>query len=383
MGDLLRLRADRLVTPGGILRNAHLEIRGSRVHSIASDDHQHQEPAEHVPGWIVPGFVDSHVHGGGGCNYATDDQVEALEARAFHATRGTTTSLASLITAPLDVLLRQIAALGELVDDGHFAGLHLEGPFLSPAQPGAHEVALLRAPDPATIDRLLKAGGGRIATVTLAPELAGGLDAVRRFTAAGVRVAVGHTAADRATTAAALEAGATLATHLFNAMPGIHHREPGPIPLLLDDSRVGVELIADGFHVHRDVLQLAAAAAGRDRVVLVTDAMAAAGMPDGQFRLGGRVVDVRDGRARLARDDGEPGPIAGSTATMATAFTTLAAITGRIDHVAAMASTNAARNLGLADVGRISPGARADLCVVDDSGALQRVMHAGRWLPGS
>ena len=211
--------------------------------------------------------------------------------------------------------------------------------------------------------------------------LPGALTAIERFAAAGIRVAVGHTDADRDAVAAALDAGATVATHLFNAMRGVHHREPGPIPLLLNDPRVAVELIADGFHLHPDVLRLAVAAAGPERVMLVTDAMAAAGQPDGAYALGGQHVQVRDGTARLVDADGRPGAIAGSTLTMASAFRTTAGIVG-IEVAAAMAATNPARRLGLTDVGRIETGVRADLCVVDDGGTLLRVMQGGRWLAG-
>ena len=376
-----RLLADHVVTPDGVRDHAVIEINDARLTTISSPPEEAHEDVmtEHLTGWVVPGFVDPHVHGGGGHDYATDDPQTAVAARAFHAAHGTTTGLASLVTAPLDVLVQQIQTLADLVDDGHFAGIHLEGPFLSPAQPGAHEPTLLRAPDPAAVERLLEAGGGRIVTVTLAPELPGGVEAVRRLTAAGVRVAIGHTDADRDTVAATLDAGATMATHLFNAMPGVHHRDPGPVPLLLSDTRVGVELIADGFHVHPDVLRMAAAAAG-ERAILITDAMAAAGMADGRFALGGRTVEVHDGQARLTSPDGAPGPIAGSTATMATAFGVMTAVTGRIEQVAAMAATNAARFLDLSDVGRIEPGGRADLCVVDDHGVLLRVMQGGDWL---
>jgi N-acetylglucosamine-6-phosphate deacetylase len=163
-------------------------------------------------------------------------------------------------------------------------------------------------------------------------------------------------------------------------MRSIHHRKPGPVPLLLTDDRVAVELITDGFHVHRDVLRMAAKAAGPGRVLLITDAMAAAGKSDGEFALGGRKVHVREGKAQIVAEDGSLGSIAGSTLTMAQAFQTMAEITGSIEVAAAMAGTNAARQLGLDGVGRIEAGCRADLCVVDDDGALQRVMRAGRWL---
>jgi N-acetylglucosamine-6-phosphate deacetylase len=324
--------------------------------------------------------VDTHVHGGGGFDYATEDPEEAVAAREFHAANGTTTSFASLLTAPVDVLCRQLATLADLVDDGHFAGIHLEGPFLSERQRGAHDPALLRAPDPASVARLVEAGRGRLAMVTLAPELPGALPAITELTAQGVRAAVGHAAPDEHTLAAALDAGATVATHLFNAMPAIHHRRPGPVPRLLVDPRVGIELIGDGFHVHPDVLRMAVAAAGPDRVALVTDAMAAAGMSDGDYTLGSLDVRVREGRARLIAPDGSAGSIAGSTVTMAGAFEVVTGILGDVGTVAAMASTNPARRFGLPEVGGIAPGNRADLCVVDPAGALQRVMRGGRWL---
>jgi N-acetylglucosamine-6-phosphate deacetylase len=383
MSDTHRLRADHVVTPDGVIQDAVIEIMGDRLVSCELAAMQAGSEPDHVPGWVVPGFVDVHVHGGGGFDYATEDPQVAIEARMFHAAHGTTASLASLVTAPPEVLCRQISAIADLVEAGHFDGIHLEGPFLSPIQRGAHRRSLLRHPDPAIIDQLISAGRGHLTTVTLAPELPGATAAITQFVAAGVRVAVGHTDADRDAIAVALDLGATLATHLFNAMRSVHHREPGPVPLLLTDSRVAVELIADRFHLHRDILRVAASAAGPERVILITDAMAAAGKPDGEFALGGRKVLVRDGLARLVSKDGKPGPIAGSTLTMAEAFQTMAGITGSIEIAAAMAATNAARHLGLKGVGRIEAGGRADLCVVDDDGALRRVMQAGRWLPGT
>ena len=381
IGEARLLLADRVVTPNGIIDNAVIGIRGDRLVSCAPLKGPVPGEVERVAGWVVPGFVDTHVHGGGGFDYATEDPEDALRARAFHAAYGTTTSLASLVTASIDVLCRQVAMLSELVADGHFAGIHLEGPFLSLAQPGAHDPTLLRPPDAGTIDRLISAGRGALSVVTLAPELPGAVAAIGQFTAAGVRVAVGHTDADQLAVAAALDAGASIATHLFNAMRGIHHREPGPVPLLSTDSRVGIELIADGFHLHPDVLRMAAAAAGRERTMLVTDAMAASGMPDGEFALGGLKVAVRAGMARIVAADGSPGPIAGSTLTMARAFEYMTGIVDDISAVAAMASSNAAVRFGLLEVGRVEPGCRADLCVVDDQGALRRVMQSGRWLP--
>ena len=375
-----RLLAEHAVTPGGVVHDALIVTDGERIVSCERPENPEAGELERVEGWVVPGFVDTHVHGGGGFDYATEDPEEAVAARDFHAANGTTTTFASLLTAPVDVLCRQLAALADLVDDGHLAGIHLEGPFLSERQRGAHDPVLLRAPDPDCVGQLVEAGRGRLAMVTLAPELPGAVPAISQLTREGVRVAVGHSGADERTLAAALEAGATVATHLFNAMPAIHHRRPGPVPRLLTDSRVGIELIADGFHVHPDVLELAVLAAGGQRVSLVTDAMAAAGMSDGDYTLGSLDVRVRDGRARLVGPDGSAGSIAGSTLTMASAFELMTRIVGDVATVAVMASTNAARRFDLPKVGMIAPGYRADLCVVDGAGKLQRVMRGGRWL---
>lgn len=378
--DTHHLLAEHAVTPDGVVDDALIVTDGERIVSCEGPRKPVASDVERVDGWVVPGFVDTHVHGGGGFDYATEDPAQAVAAREFHAANGTTTTFASLLTAPVDVLCRQLATLADLVDDGHFAGIHLEGPFLSERHRGAHDPALLRAPGPAALTELVAAGRGRLAMLTLAPELPGAVPAIRQLTGEGVRVAVGHSGADERTLEAALEAGATVATHLFNAMPAIHHRRPGPVPRLLTDSRVGIELIADGFHVHPDVLKLAVVAAGGDRVSLVTDAMAAAGMPDGDYTLGALDVRVRDGRARLVGPDGSAGSIAGSTLTMAGAFELMTRIVGDIATVAVMASTTAARHFGLPEVGMIAAGYRADLCVVDRAGALQRVMRGGRWL---
>ena len=379
----MRLRCRQLVTAAhGVLDGAVLVIADGEIIGIESaDSHPATFPvAEEIDGWAVPGFIDTHGHGGGGATYATTDPDEARRARRFHREHGTTTAIASLVTAGLDVLAAQIEALRPLVEAGEFAGIHLEGPFLSERRKGAHDPALLRDPDPAVVLDLVERSGGTVTMVTLAPELTGGLASIEALADAGVVAAIGHTDADDATAAAALDAGATVVTHLFNAMPPIHHREPGPIPRLLVDDRCEVELIADGFHLHPQVIELAVAAAGSDRVALVTDAMAAAGMPDGDFALGELRVSVRDGQARLVEPDGTPGSIAGSTLTMAAAFERMVGWGYPIEQVAAMAATTPARWHRLDTVGELAPGCRADLCVVDDHGQLLRVMQAGSWV---
>ena len=374
-----RLWCERVVTPVGERRGVLLEIADGRVADLQPAAGPPAD-AERVAGWTVPGFVDTHGHGGGGHDYATLDADEARVARAFHRAHGTTTALASLVTADLDTLVAQIGTLVPLVRTGELAGLHLEGPFLSPAKKGAHDASLLVPPTPEAVDRLLEAADGTLAMVTVAPELPGALAAIARLVAGGVAVAVGHTDGDETDARRALDAGATVATHLFNAMRPIHHREPGPVPVLLGDERVVVELIGDGFHLHRDVVRMAVDAAGLDRVALITDAMVATGMPDGGYTLGGLDVVVRHGEARLVEPDGSPGSIAGSTLTMAAGFAFLVSLGLSIPGAAHLAASTPARRHGLDGRGTIESGAAADLCVVDDAGRLQRVMQNGAWV---
>ena len=374
-----QLWCERAVTPTGERRGVLLDIVGGRIADLRTAVDA-PTGAEVVSGRVVPGFVDTHGHGGGGHNYATLDADEARATRAFHRRHGTTTALASLVTADLDTLVAQIQTLAPLVRTGELAGLHLEGPFLSAAKKGAHTASLLRPPTAESVDRLLEAADGTLAMVTVAPELPGGLAAIARLVAAGVVVAVGHTDGDETDARRALDAGATVATHLFNAMRPIHHREPGPVPVLLGDERVVVELIGDGFHLHRDVVRMAVDAAGLDRVALITDAMAATGMPDGRFSLGDRNVLVRHGEARLVEEDGSAGSIAGSTLTMAAGFEFLVGLGMSVPGAAHLAASTPARRHGLPGVGVIETGAAADLCVVDDTGRLQRVMQDGAWV---
>lgn len=323
---------------------------------------------------VSPGLIDIHGHGGGGASY--DDGAAAIRtARAVHLAHGTTRAVLSLVTASIDDLAARVALIADLADhDATILGSHLEGPFLDAGHKGAHTATLLRAPDDAAVDRLLAAGRGTVRQVTLAPELPGGLAAVARFVEEGTAVAVGHTNADRDRAAAAFDAGATLLTHAFNAMPGIHHRRPGPVVAAMRDPRVTLELIADGIHVHPDVIALAFAGAP-GRIALITDAMAAAGATDGHYELGGLDVTVRDGTARLDAD----GTIAGSTLTQDAAVRLAIACGVALPHALAAATSVPARALGLGHRhGTLRPGAVADAVLWDD------LLHPRRvWVDGS
>lgn len=259
---------------------------------------------------LTPGFIDIHGHGGAGAAY--DDGVQAIRtARALHRAHGTTRAVISLVTAPLDELARSVEAIADLMrTDADILGSHLEGPFLDPGHKGAHEPSLLRPPVAADVSALLAAGRGTIRQVTIAPELPGGLEAIRLIVESGAAAAVGHTDADAAMAVAAFDAGASILTHAFNAMPGIHHRAPGPVLAAAADRRVVLEAIADNVHLDPHVIKLLFDTAP-ERVALVTDAMAAAGSADGHYDLGAVSVTVKDG---IARTD-ETGSIAGSTLT--------------------------------------------------------------------
>jgi N-acetylglucosamine-6-phosphate deacetylase len=384
------LLADHVVTGDGVLDRASVLVRDGRIAEVIHresgsgigplDPRSAGPDSQRLDGWLVPGFVDTHNHGGGGADFATTDPDEIRQAVAFHLTHGTTTTLASLVTAAPETYDKQLAALAPLVAAGELAGVHLEGPFLSPEQPGAHDPALLARPSAGAVQRLIDAGAGSIRMVTVAPELPGGMAAIERLVEAGVVVAFGHSDADEAVVGDAIAAGARVATHLFNAMRPIHHREPGPVPRLLTDPRVTVELICDGFHLHPDVITMAVDTAGPERVALVTDAMLAAGAASGRYRLGSLAVEVTDGQARLIDADGGLGSIAGSTLTMGAAFELVVGLGIPIVDAARMAATTPAIRHGLGDVGVIEAGRQADFCLVDDAGHLRRVMRAGRWV---
>ncbi|WP_353807275.1 N-acetylglucosamine-6-phosphate deacetylase [Agromyces sp. SYSU T00194] len=324
--------------------------------------------------WLVPGFVDLHCHGAGGASF--DEGPEAIAtALAVHRRHGATRSVLSLVSAPADALTERLAVVRDAARaDPRVLGSHLEGPFLQPEYRGAHDPAALVAPDAAAVDRLLEAADGTLRMVTIAPELPGALDAIARLVAAEVTVAVGHTAATFDQALAAFDAGASVLTHAFNAMPGIGHRAPGPIAAAMRESHVTLEIINDGVHVHPEVVRLAFLGAP-GRVALVTDAMSATGVGDGEAVLGGLEVVVADGVARL-RDGGA---IAGSTLTLDDAVRRTV-VDCRIDPVQAIDAATVAPAAAIGrsvDLGRLEPGCAADAVLLDDALRVQQVVSSG------
>ncbi|KWT63318.1 N-acetylglucosamine-6-phosphate deacetylase [Streptomyces albus subsp. albus] len=380
------LTGARVALPAGVADGGRVAFEGTRITEAGSAaDAPAPAPGDQVIDLtghlVVPGFVDIHVHGGGGGSFSSADTEECLTAIRTHRQRGTTSMLASTVTGDLDDLARQAGVLSELTEQGELAGIHFEGPFISPHRCGAHQPGLLRDPDPADVRKLVDAARGTAKMMTLAPELPGGLDSVRLLADAGVIAAIGHTDSSYDATREAIDAGATVATHLFNAMPPLGHRAPGPIAALLEDERITVELINDGTHLHPAVLEMAFRDAGADRVAFITDAMGAAGMNDGMYPLGPMTVEVKDGVARIS---GGPtaGSIAGSTLTLDRAFKRAVTIDGlTVGQAVRALSANPARLLGIADrTGSIEPGKDADLVVLDASYDLVGVVRRGEWV---
>src|SRR6266511_3177995 len=363
------LAGARVVTPAGTLRSGWVAVQGGVIAALgqglpAADG----APVQDLSGaWLVPGFVDMHVHGGGGAWLASLDPEEVDQAVRFHLGKGTTSMLASIATSPLGSMLRSAAVVAGAAAGPPapaLAGIHLEGPFISRERSGAQDPDAIRDPDPAVMGRLLEACGGWARMVTIAPELPGGLDLVRQIARSGAVPAVGHTQAGYEAATAAIDAGVRVSTHLFNAMPGLHHRDLGTVGAALSRGEVICELVNDGVHLRPEVVRL------------VTDAIAAAGMADGDYDFGRVPLRVRGGVARLV--DGRT--IAGSTLTMDAALRRAVQEVGiPMQDAVTAASSTPARAIGIGERGgSIEPGKAADLVVLDDDLEVTAVIAAGR-----
>jgi N-acetylglucosamine-6-phosphate deacetylase len=380
------LRSERIVTPAGVLAGT-LSIRSGRIEAITAAGVREPCGVAAVDvgwDWVVPGFIDTHVHGGGGAQLHSTDPAELAAACRFHAVHGTTALLATTVSAPvaeLTAILATIARSTRAVPAGgaRVLGAHLEGPFLSPGRPGAMDAATFLAPDGKLMSRLRDAAEGTLAMMTLAPERPGALALIRDLHAHGEVASLGHSDADYETVIAAANAGARSATHLFNAMRGLHHRRPGAVGAVLDSDQLNAELICDGEHVSPAVLRLAYRAKGAGGLRLITDAVAGAGMPDGTYPLGRAAIAVARGRATRRGDT-----LAGSTLTMDEAMRQAVAALGlSLPEAVALTAANPARVLGLqARKGQIATGMDADLAVLDDALRVRATLVGGAWVHG-
>lgn len=351
----------------------------------------HEIPAG---GLILPGFIDLHCHGGNGGDFPSGDEVSARKAIDFLHRSGTTTLLASMVTASREDLLRGIELFAGLTDEGLIEGIHLEGPFLSHARCGAQNPAFLLLPNSELMEELLQAADGKLVTMTYAPELPGAANMVDLMTRHGVTPSLGHTDCDDATAAASLAAAREgllsagfegirslpTVTHLFNGMPPMHHRSPGPVAACLraaQEDKAIVELIADGAHLDPAIVSTVFQLVGAANIVLVSDSMAAAGLTDGNYMLGPSPVTVTGGVATLDAT----GSLAGGTATMLDVLRRTVAAGVRLEDAVHSATAVPAAVLGLSnELGGLRRGLRADAVVVDRDLTLAGVLRSGNWL---
>lgn len=366
----------QIITADGVVMG-WLRVRAGLIDAFGAGAPPNPEAATDLgQAWLAPGFVDMHVHGGGGASFQSGEIDEVAAAVAFARSHGTTTMIASLVTASVPDLVTSVRRLAEHVDDEVIAGIHLEGPFLSHDRCGAHDPVLLREPDSAVVQELLHAGRGHVAMITLAPELTGGLDAVHRIVEFGAIAALGHTNASFEITRQAIDAGATVATHLFNGMPPLHHRSPGPVLALAEDERVILELINDGVHLHPALMRQVLASAGSDRVAFITDAISMAGRGEGRALIGELEIEVIEGQARLV----EGGSLAGSVLTLDQSVRNAVAAGISLPKAVHAASSTPAKALGISDrAGCIRVGAPADLVVLSEDLEVSGVMIGGYW----
>lgn len=372
MSETTVLHASMIVTGEEVLHDAWLIIQDERVVDVgmgATPD----RAVTHLDGVLIPGFVDLHVHGGAGGEFSTSQGI--AKAIAYLRSRGTTTFMASLVSNHVSLLQRQIDDLLPFVDAGVMAGVHLEGPFLSPLRRGAHNLEALSHPDHSSVIALIDALAGRPAMITIAPELPGALHAIEHLAAAGVLVALGHSDASAEIAKLAVDAGARSTTHLFNAMRPMHHRDSGLAEWALIDSRLAVELILDGRHLSETTTRLALQSAPC-RWIAVSDSAHVAGLPDGHYRLGDAPIELVAGVARLRGSE----TLAGSTACLADAFSLLIKhFQYPILEAVQATATRPAALLQRSDVGRLGSGTRADV-VQWSGGAVRNVMYGGQWI---
>jgi N-acetylglucosamine-6-phosphate deacetylase len=389
---MIVLFADRLFTPQQEIQNPLLFIEDGLISAVSS--RAEQEIPNHatvidltkdVAGAILaPGFVDIHMHGGAGLDVMRASPSELPHLNKFLTTHGVTGYFPTTVAAPLDQTCAALERLADTIEavpvagSGNAAqalplGIHIEGPFLSHKRRGVHPPEYLVAPTLAIFERLWQAARGQVRMMTIAPELPGALEVIAEAARRKVCVSIGHSNAELDAARAGVRAGARHATHTFNAMRPLDHRDPGILAEVLTDGQLTADIIADGIHVAPEVVQLFLKAKGIERSVLITDGTAAAGMPDGTYRLGPIQVEVKDGRCTM------DGKLAGSVLTMDRAVRNITQFAGwSLQHAVRAATLNPARAAGLAQSGILSPGAEANVVVLNPSGEVQQTFVRGR-----
>ncbi|HEX8818067.1 MAG TPA: N-acetylglucosamine-6-phosphate deacetylase [Terriglobales bacterium] len=382
---MIALTASQLYTPLQVFFQPLLLIEDGRIVEVTS---RSAKPApagarliDYEDGILAPGFIDIHIHGSAGHDVMNSDSAGLAAVEAFIARHGVTGYFPTTVTAPLDHTLAALDRLATAIEEGGSdgcerrarpLGIHLEGPFISHAKRGVHPAKYLQKPSLGLFERFWQASRGQIKMMTIAPELDGADEVIAAASQCGMCISLGHSDSELTATRAGVEAGARHFTHAFNAMRGLDHRDPGIVGEMLTNARLSADIIADGIHVDPVVVKLFLQAKGAEKAVLITDAMAATGMPDGRYRLGEIEVEVKDGRCEA------DGRLAGSVLTMGCAVRNAMKFAGwDLRSSLRLASLNPARVAGLGGRGEIAPGSHADLVVLSADGEVKEVITGG------
>lgn len=377
-----------VLTPTGLIQEGVLAIAGEKIVYAgeaaglpAELQQSNAQVLKHPDGYIIPGFIDIHVHGGNREDFMDSSKEVLDKITSFHSSQGTTAMLATTMTAPkadIDRVLHEVQNYrNQEMPYTRLEGVHLEGPFISPKWPGAQNPEHIVLANIEWLEEWVSTYPGLVRQVTLAPEREGALEAVKWLSSHGIVAALGHTDATYEEVEAAVEAGLSHGVHTFNAMTGLHHRKPGVVGAMLSDDRLSCEIIADGIHVHPAAMRILARVKPQDKLILITDAMSAAGMPDGEYTIGDLPVVVEDGIATLKSNRNS---LAGSTLTMIKGFQLLVREVGlSLEQASLAASTNPARKIGIDDrTGSLEAGKLADVLLLDHKLELQ-----GVWIQGT
>jgi N-acetylglucosamine-6-phosphate deacetylase len=387
----IALTADRLFTPHQTIEGPVVLIEEGRIAAVAPRAAIEIPPGTQTlsyPGHVIaPASFDVHTHGAAGHDSMEGDEVALMAIGLHHASRGVAGYLATTVTAPIDLTLRALEGMADVIESWDAAtpaarplGIHIEGPFISPHKRGVHNPTLIVPPDIKLFDRFWQAARGHIRLMTIAPEMPGAIALIHHARALGVRLSLGHSNAIADETIAGIEAGASSATHTFNAMRALDHREPGILGTVLDRDDLFAELICDGIHVTPPSVRIFARCKPAGRAILVTDSMSATGMPEGNYMLGEIEVQVANGIATT--NVGTYRSLAGSVLTLDRAIVNFTAFT-RLPLSAAvrMASFNPAQMLGVEDrIGSLAPGREANLNILTAEGELAATMLHGQLL---